>query len=308
METRPHDSHQPSLAASQIVHGAPPPVTAPEVVSPFMRAGDDALHAKKRAEMCSSKCARCHFVAGMDGRLRKSKFGFSYPCVDFAWRDRFKFLHPMTGFYPTWLAERPAAWGGAWGIGCWLCNALLSSTSGAFARFEIKEFEMMSTSSFTNHAQRACHKRALWLLPTLGPKHIKDCDFPTAPFSGASDDVPRLDRWIWAGEVVERHHSIADYTSRAMNCSASSCLLQGGAMQDCSPQCCKQMVCSMAEPLRWRDHEVMLRALRVGITLDERAQIVLVLGRFYIGQGQLYVGLLGILRDYGTGLDACRKL
>ena len=122
--------------------------------------------------------------------------------------------------------------------------------------------------------------------------------------SGISGDVPRVDRFVQAVNVVagamsmsdfERTHDAADLTSGLVSTA------------DRSRKSFRQMLLALAAPLHENNRQVLCDAVAASIAVDERDQVLIVLARCLTKNRGVFDILLGIERDYGTGPEATIK-
>ena len=118
-----------------------------------------------------------------------------------------------------------------------------------------------------------------------------------------SEHVPRLDRWVSAGSIIEQFSSFKDF-ERQVNASGVGNVYDvndKGSVADSSPSICKQILGSMTAPYEWRDCEVLGNASTSGIGCDERDGLLLVMGRTIVrATSEVYDCLLGSVRHLGT--------
>ena len=117
----------------------------------------------------------------------------------------------------TWLAERPARWGGAWGLGCKVCadaaarivtGASAESQGGvcrrrlgtAWARFEVRASSLQA-EHVRQHQDYDVHKLAVleWLRPDE-PVQLK-LQASLSDDQLLSGSVPQLEDWLWRGSI-----------------------------------------------------------------------------------------------------------
>ena len=222
-----------------------------------------------------------------------------------AWKNRFVFKHPHSNEVLSWICPRPTAWGGPWAVGCWVCNtAFPQRLSTKFARAESVS---LCVSAFRNHEMSNEHKAALKVLEDSNrPTHGEDEG--AAVSGGVVAGVPRLDRWLHAASVLERNDSFADMKKSVESAAVGSLLGQGDVQNDSSRRACTHMLTCLAEPLRWRDFEVLANATCSSIGIDERDSVLLVYARTYARRTQeVYDCLLGLMRGHGTLPEDCKN-
>lgn len=124
-----------------------------------------AEHEARHGVPGPSSCSRCRWYA-MGDRWSKTVGAFSGPSA------------PARR---SWIAERPARWGGDWGLGCSLCSLSLNRDRGAaastessrgtaertrrylctkWARFEVRP-STLQAETFAQHQKSDIHKIAL---------------------------------------------------------------------------------------------------------------------------------------------------
>ena len=163
------------------------------------------------------------------------------------------------------------------------------------------------------HAESKSHQLALTLLAS---RLVDRADVDSGPLvTGATDTVPRVDRFVMALNCIVKHASYRDYESFVSSMSVGSILPQGGALSDTSAHAIRKMTFAMAEPLRERDRLVLRDAAHIALGCDERDSIILVHLRVLTHSTKrpgwrspsLYECVLGPCRDFGTGWEACLK-
>lgn len=269
---------------------------------PTNRRGEDPSEDYAESHECTDdKCARCRFMNGLSGRLRRGSKELGPVSPSHAWRNRFCFEHPNVG-RTTWLCVRPRSWGGAWGCGCIPCNAVGKDTP--FGRVAVRQTAMIQCSAFDKHAKTAGHIDAVRQFQG-GPSADTVLKDKVGVVSGIGADVPRLEKWLLACNVVRSHDSFQDFVRYGDTVDAVSPLAPGSVQHDGSPVAMKKMVTCMAYVLHKHDQEIYRHAHKISIALDERDQTLLIFCRVLTDKGHLHESLLGIARDFGTGHEAC---
>ena len=163
----------------------------------------------------------------------------------------------------------------------------------------------MNCSHLSRHERSQQHKQAV---EALGKVQVADLE--PVPFSGGvAGGVPRLDRWLHAAQVLERSGSFAGLSNLVSIASVGSGMMHGhGSQDDSGPRMCKRLISCMAEPLRWRDLQVLGNSTCASIGIDERDGVLLLYARVYVRKTQ-EVGdtFLGLVRDQGTLPSDCRR-
>jgi hypothetical protein len=271
--------------------------------------------------ICLDKmCPRCKLENGFAGRLRKGSaraFGPS-PFHEWAGSAKLRFVNPVTNVDQCWITIRPMTWGGPFAIGCWICNQFGEQLAkNPYSRVEVSALAMMQVSVIEGHAKSVSHKRGLELLSAT--RAVDDGIGPDGPLTGVSETVPRIDRFVLAANCVARTASYSDYASFVGALSVGSQLGQAGPRSgqvgDSSSKVIRQMITALAEPLRERDRLVLRNATRISLAFDERDSVMVVHLRCLVKHGtsfkgpspSLYECVLGPVRDFGTGWEACAK-
>ena len=245
-------------------------------------------------------CSRCFFVAAFDGKVRRgTKTREAAPATASAWKSRFVFTS-KDGIVQSWLVSRPPSWGVPFGIGCYECN-----TAEVRNCFGTVEYAEMNCSHLSRHERSQQHKQAV---EALGKVQVADLE-PVPFSSGVAGGVPRLDRWLHAAQVLERSDSFAGLSNLVSIASVGSGMMHGhGAQDDSGHIMCKRLISCMAEPLRWRDLQVLGNSTCASIGIDERDGVLLLYARVYVRRAQeVYDVFLGLVRDQGTLPSDCRR-
>ena len=275
---------------------------------PKREASMDAIEAEEEhwAGCQAPECPRCYFEAGFAGMLRRGARNLVAPCQSHSWAQRFSFKHPVTGQQKTWLAQKTADHVPPWGMGCWICLHYEPERYGSsFARLAVCAKNTVSPSSFRKHEQSDGHRAAVksmveLLLPSEEPVE-------QGQFTGASDTVPRLEKFHLAAMVVSRHDSFTDFSEYIKTLRMCSPLSFNG---DISRQACAKMIMALAAPLYLQDQAVMRKATVAALSFDARDDIMLVRARFFyeglrnnghLPATGLYECVLGSVRKTGTG-------
>lgn len=178
--------------------------------------------------------------------------------------------------------------GGPWGYGCYVCNLAMQNLTGGFAKVEIARVQKIAC---VRHAKSKEHIASL---ENICKRFAQpDDEDEKMAVHGISVAVPRLDRWVHAASVIERFDSFSDF-KRSISAGELGSVMQSGASKnDDSRHLCKQLIITLAEPLRWRDAEVLRNATASSIAIDERDSVLLVYARTYCRHTQeLYDCLL----------------
>lgn len=198
-------------------------------------------------------CARCVFYHGMMGMLKKGRATASTPNVSHAWSHQLTFMY--NGKKENTFCERPSAWGGPWGIGCFVCNKYGKKHANAFSTCTVRSKNMMTLAALRDHTGRQNHKVAIEM---AGVRGETDCDCNGTEFavSGLRDDVPRLDTFVRVGVAVESCASDVDCGRMAAASDIGTVLAHGG---DQSKKIVPQCVRAIAMPV----HELDQFRLRI---------------------------------------------
>ena len=252
-----------------------------------------------RARCKHGGCTRCSFWNTAHGMVRKGRRALFPVDARLAWTNLFTYTN-SDACKQTWLCERPPSFGGPWGYGCYVCNVAVPHINNMFAEVLMTR---VKRSECVRHARSDTH--------ALAVKQLRDSsEAVTQPETmgvhGIGTQIPRLDRWVQAASVVERSDSFADFKRSILTGEVGSQLPSGVSMNDTSRGLCKQLIVSLAEPLRWRDAEVLRNATVSSIGIDERDSVLLVYARTYCRKtNELYDCLLGLARGFGTEPSHC---
>ena len=195
-------------------------------------------------------CARCRFEAGYRGELRRGQPGRHRPNPSHAWGKKCLFHHPALGLR-CWLCPKPLAWSDTWGVGCWICCHFGNRYASTFARLEVDTVATLTPSSLKKHAASPAHQTALKLLHA----QITGDGAEEGQFTGASESVPRLEKFHLAGTIVSRRDSFQDFQSYARTVALNSSLPQQGG--DFSAKACSKILLALGAPLYQQDVAVM---------------------------------------------------
>ena len=251
-------------------------------------------------------CARCRFERGFRGCLRPGSARVHPPDPRHAWMGWATYMD-ATGQKRTWLTVRPYGWGGPFAWGCWLCN-VYTAEMHPFALIQARTRpEQLTRATFTQHTGTRGHQAAEAAAAAAAaaagaePPNVAPA---LGVFTGASDTVPRLDRFVAAATLVARNLACSDFEHLVSSGAVGAMLPQGG---DASRKAAAQLVVVLAEPLCQRDLSVLRCAKCAALALDERDSVVLLLLRFVyeghpdLGKLGVYECLGGIVRDQGPG-------
>ena len=200
-------------------------------------------------------CPRCRFEKGFFGMLRKGSTA-AHPCRDeLAWRSKFVFAHPALG-ERTWLCPKPYSFGGPWAIGCWPCMAFGNKFSSSFSRAEVNCKDMMQTSTFKLHETTKGHRASLEEMSRQLRPLGADESGPAF-----NEEIPRIEKFHLAGTIVSTHDSFRDFGVYCKSLAVSSALATSlsTSIGDFSSRICRQLVSSLAAPLRAQDQLIMKR-------------------------------------------------
>ena len=217
---------------------------------------EDAVHEQTCKDDC---CPRCFFERGYRGELRRGSSSQHEPNDRLAWCKLFVFQHPAHGLR-SWLTVRPYSWCGGWGVGCWLCNSVLSESRekwpGSFARVSVHLKTSLSTSTFEKHQKNALHLRALARLhaPTGAPAEVQGL------YTGVSAAVPRIDKFFLVGTLIARHSS-NQYMGAYSSVQALGSAVAHGS--DSSSHSCTKILHCLVQPLREQDQLVIRHAAQL---------------------------------------------
>ena len=174
-----------------------------EMVGPVTETKEQHL---KRHDGGFRACARCHYYY---------KFGHRWLSAHGHVKEIAR-AGPRQSF--AWLAERPARWGGAWGLGCKVCadaaarivaGASAESQGGvcrrrlgtAWARFEVRASSLQA-EHVRQHQDHDVHKLAV--LAWLRPDEPVQLNLQASSLSDdqlLSGSVPQPEDWLWRGSI-----------------------------------------------------------------------------------------------------------
>lgn len=263
------------------------------------------------AKSCTDQaCSRCCFWRSFHGYQRKPDLKLEHAKTSssdssWAWKKRFTFEN-KDGKQQCWLCVRPPSWGGPWAFGCWACNQVFGERMPS--RMARVEAQIVETSALQKHESTALHRKACdelkrsscaASLDQLGPEAVQ--------VSCIVDAVPRLDRWLHAASLVEKCDSFADLKRAVEIGAVGSALREGDCKSDASVRVARNCIVCLAEPLRWRDIEMLRGAKYASIGIDERDSVMLMYARILTIAGEIYDCFLGSVRGYGTLPGDCRR-
>ena len=216
-------------------------------------------------------CPRCKFEKCFFGMVRKGQIA-AYSCRDeLAWRSKFVFVHPALG-ERTWLCPKPYSFGGPWAIGCWPCMVFGGKFSSSFSRAEVNCTNMIQITNMKLHETGKGHRAALAEMSRQFQPLGADVSGPTY-----NNDIPRIEKFHLAGTIVSTHDSFSDFGVYCRSLAVSSALATSlsTSIGDFSARICKQLVSSLAAPLRAQDQLIMKFAFwheGVGVQMFKSSQ------------------------------------
>ena len=122
-----------------------------------------------------AKCPRCYFWKAYHGLLRRGgePSDASRRNLTTAWKSRFTYKN-AAGETRCWLSVRPLAWGGPWGIGCFVCNKAAGET-GKTTKWARIDGSTLECSALQKHA--ATHEHITACRPcSVGRMHAGGVD------------------------------------------------------------------------------------------------------------------------------------
>jgi hypothetical protein len=152
----------------------------------------------------------------------------------------------------------------------------------------------MQPSNIKSHGNTKSHKLNVEKLK-IGDDSLEE----PGVVSGISADVPRIERFLAALELVKTSAAYDQFPSLVASRIDVS-LPSGKYYKDDSPEVARQLVLSMAEPLRAVDRSVFRRAVSSSVGIDKTMDTLLMLGRTLVPEG-IYDFLVGI--EGGAGAE-----
>ena len=215
------------------------------------------------------------------------------------------FEHPVTKTIHSILATRPLSSGPPFGVGCWVCNAEPVSDTCPYATLSVNSLAMMCRTRFVHHARSPSHQEAHSRLqlsagvrdptPSLGTGDVAGNVSLT---NGLGAAVPRVEKWVLAGSILECHGSYEDFERQAESLRLGS--NQISDKSDSGRGTMDRLVTCAAQPLHEKDRAIMRSSIKASIALDDRDQILMIFARILCPTG-LYEFFVGLGRDYGHG-------
>ena len=129
-------------------------------------------------ERCNSKtCARCHVIRNRD----------SYKKV-------FRFKHPLTDEWMTWICETPDGSDTPWSVGCSICRKAHANTK--FGRLAVSKYGGVQFTQFKQHEESKVHQRSLakWMWKQDPLSSTSQTDGPTLEKRKANGHTSAEDR------------------------------------------------------------------------------------------------------------------
>ncbi len=280
--TGPHGSTSPTIAGRR----PPPP---PQGTPPKKRqrtGADDPLallgpatetkaeHQKRHGVPGLQSCARCRWYA-MGDRWSKTVGAFSGPSV------------PQKR---CWIAERPARWGGTWGLGCSLCSLSLNRSrtedqggvsrvtaeparrqSTKWARYEVRP-AVLQAETFAQHRASDIHKVALhgWMYPDEPVKlKLQASDSDDRLLSGA---VPQVEDWLraWRAARAPQSWQVAAEKARTEH------FIRPSRDRPTGTRPLEHMALIMQETIRQKKRAAIADASSISLAFDDRKGFKLV--------------------------------
>lgn len=210
-------------------------------------------------------CPRCHFYRNEQ-----------------AWRTAFGNLGESARAGPRavcWLSERPARWGGTWGLGCRMCadSAARASCLGvvgsarrrlgsAWARYEARPLSLQS-EHLRQHCECDAHRVAVlaWLRPDAPPNmELQRTLDDDRLLAGA---VPQPPDWLRAWNASRTPQS----WQAAAQAVATEHFIRQARERSVGARPLEKMARIMVEVVRAQKRELLRRADSIALSFDDRA-------------------------------------
>ena len=191
---------------------------------------------------------------------------------------------------------------------CLRQRCVFAGTCGT--KFARVESTFLSASALQHHEKSQEHQAAVKTFhETVASDEVPKTSLEGLAMTGGHvEGVPRLDRWLHAASLIERYDSFEDLQRSVATAAVGSMLEQGGAVGDTSRKVATQLVTCLAEPLRWRDFEILANSTCSSIGLDECDSVLLLYARCYVRRTQeIYDCMLGLVRGHGTLPEHCKS-
>ncbi|CAK9097849.1 Uncharacterized protein SCF082_LOCUS45898, partial [Durusdinium trenchii] len=233
-------------------------------------------------------CLHCRFAAGYLGRLAKKASGLKPPNRERSWKHKCTF--ELGGDQVTWLVclDEPLQ------VGCYVCHR--AGVKSAFGNLKVSVTEeALQIANFQNHAKYKGHVRALQKLAAVEPCGSLPpvAEQVDGHVSGLPLNVPRIDRWVSAVDLLVARAGYRQGTGRVEGGSVGSALMAGG---DGSSKVMKQMLECLRSGLDLVDLQRMKKAVSASIAIDKGHGHLVVYGRI-LGPDGLHDFFLGLGAD-----------
>ncbi|CAK8998373.1 unnamed protein product [Durusdinium trenchii] len=251
----------------------------------------DAAKLQFHLSTCSQgykACLHCRFAAGYLGRLAKKASGLKPPNRERSWKHKCTF--ELGGDQVTWLVclDEPLQ------VGCYVCHR--AGVKSAFGNLKVSiTEEALQIANFQNHAKYKGHVRALQKLAAVEPCGSLPpvAEQVDGHVSGLPLNVPRIDRWVSAVDLLVARAGYRQGTGRVEGGSVGSALMAGG---DGSSKVMKQMLECLRSGLDLVDLQRMKKAVSASIAIDKGHGHLVVYGRI-LGPDGLHDFFLGLGAD-----------
>jgi hypothetical protein len=269
-------------------------------------------HAKKHPKFAAKHCAQCKYY-----RNGTPKAKVEFKVKGMAWNQVCDFKD-LRGNRYSYIAERPEALGGTWGIGCLPCS-FYSHQSCSFSSFSVRGMQMMNSSNLQRHAQDQMHIKAVEgfiadqrtqsVAVLLGDREKSGSVDAIVSTRGSLSGVPRPERWVWASQVIERGDSYADFRAFCQANGLTTLLKDGACLHDDSPEACGKMVCCMSEADRRENQKSMRRGIYFSIACDAKSSHLLLQADWVVDKPRIatHSAVWAMLRDFGTTWEDDRQ-
>ena len=212
-----------------------------------------------------------------------------------SWKSRCTFQ--KNGSIFTWLVPLKSP---QFKIGCYVCH--VQNANNAWANFQVnmKGSSSMSVKNITQHASGKKHAACLKAIldgPTEVPAEAVETSLAEdgGVVSTIAADVPRMDRWIAALDLLCSRVGYQQQRGRVQSSEVGTKLTPGGAA-DGSKTVTRKMILCMAEVLSEVDRARIEQCNAVGIAVDKGGDHLVAYARV-LGKTGVYEMLLGVVKQ-----------